>query len=98
VLETGTMIISTPHPFLSGDTTDEQVAPEYYEDALNKVEVINFCLQEFGRNAGESLLCETIKPDRRVWDVFFPGMTLFLLNRKGDSYRKKYGSVKWEND
>jgi hypothetical protein len=52
-------------------------------------------LNDFGANAGESILCEKL-PGRKVYDVFFPGQSLFLLNAEGKPMRKKYMSPTWK--
>jgi hypothetical protein len=48
---------------------------------------MNFDLNGFGTNAGEGILCKTL-PGRNVYDVFFPGQSLFLLNADGKPVRK----------
>jgi hypothetical protein len=55
----------------------------------------HFDLHEFGMNAGESILCETL-PGRKVFDAFFQGQSLFLLDPHGQSKMKKYASLTWE--
>jgi hypothetical protein len=55
----------------------------------------HFNLNDFGANAGESLLCESL-PGRKVYDVFFPRQSLFLMNAEGKPMRKKYMSPTWK--
>jgi hypothetical protein len=71
-----------------------KVDPAHHQDALHRV-LHNFDLNGLGTNAGESILCETI-PGRNVYDVFFPGQNLFLLNTDGKPMRKKYASMTWK--
>ena len=54
-----------------------------------------FNFKDYGTNAGERILCETL-PGRKVFDVFFPGQSLFLMNASGIPMRKKYLSTTWK--
>jgi hypothetical protein len=64
-----------------------------HHDALKHVSH-HFGLKEFGDNGGESILCEML-PGRKVFDTFFPGQSLFLLNADGKPLRNKYSTTKW---
>jgi hypothetical protein len=74
---------------------DVGVAEENHQDALKRV-MHHFNLNDFGDNAGESILCETL-PGRNVFDAFFHGQDLFLMNKEGKSQRKRYGRTVWES-
>jgi hypothetical protein len=73
---------------------DVKVDPTHHQDAVHRL-LHNFDLDGFGTNAGESILCETL-PGRNVFDVFFPGQSLFLLNADGKTMTKKYASMTWK--
>ncbi len=73
---------------------DVKVDPTHHQDAVHRL-LHNFDLDGFGTNAGESIICETL-PGRNVFDVFFPGQSLFLLNADGKTMRKKYASMTWK--
>jgi hypothetical protein len=66
-----------------------------HHDALKRV-LHHFTLTQFGDNAGESLLCETL-PGRNIFDAFLYGQDLFLMNKKGKAMRKRYGKTLWED-
>jgi hypothetical protein len=71
------------------------VAENNHHDALRRI-LHHFDLNAFGDNAGESILCETL-PGRNVFDAFFHGQDLFIMNKAGRSQRKRYGQSTWEN-
>jgi hypothetical protein len=73
---------------------DVSVKEADHHDALRRVSH-HFNLKQFGDNAGESILCETL-PGRNVFDAFFPLQSLFLLNAHGKPMRKKYSTTKWD--
>ena len=65
-----------------------------HPDALKRI-LHCFNLQDYGTNAGESILCETL-PGRKVFDAFFPGQSVFLMNVSGIPMRKKYLLTTWK--
>lgn len=65
-----------------------------HQDAMKWL-LHTFDLYEFGTNAGDNILCEML-PGRNVFNVFFPGQSLFLLNPNGKSMMKKYASLTWQ--
>jgi hypothetical protein len=73
---------------------DVNVETESHQDAMKRL-LHPFDLHESGMNAGESILCE-ILPGRKVFDAFFQGKNLFLLDPNGQSKMKKYASLTWE--
>jgi hypothetical protein len=73
---------------------DVNVETDNHQDAMKRL-LHHFDLHEFGMNAGESILCETL-PGRKVFDAFFQGQSLFLLDPHGQSKMKKYASLTWE--
>ena len=72
---------------------DVKVNDEDHQDAIKRV-LHHFDLKKFGGNCGENILCETL-PGRKVFDVFFLGQSLFMLNADGERMRKKYSETKW---
>jgi tetrahydromethanopterin S-methyltransferase subunit G len=74
---------------------DVGVEESGHQDAMKRV-VHHFGLEKFGANAGESILCETL-PGRNVFDAFFVGQHLFLLNSQGQLMFKEYSSMGGKN-
>jgi hypothetical protein len=73
---------------------DVNVDEANHGDALTRV-LHRFDLKDFGANAGESILCETL-PGQKVFDAFFPGQNLFLMNALGRPMRKEYSTQTWK--
>jgi hypothetical protein len=67
---------------------------DHHQDALTCV-LHRFDLNNFGANAGESILCETL-PGQKVFDAFFTRQSLFLMNALGKLMRKEYLSQTWK--
>jgi hypothetical protein len=88
------LLYRIPGKGASNHLIDVNVQIENHQDAMKRL-LHHFDLHEFGMNAGESILCETL-PGRKVFDAFFQGQSLFLLDPHGQSKMKKYASLTWE--
>jgi hypothetical protein len=88
------MLYSIPGKGSANHLMDVKVDPAHHQDALHRV-LHNFDLNGFRTNAGESILCERL-PGRNVYEVFFPGQSLFLLNADRKPMRTKYTSMTWK--
>jgi hypothetical protein len=88
------LLYRIPGKGASNHLIDVNVETENHQDAMKRL-LHHFNLHEFGMNAGESILCETL-PGRKVFDAFFQGQSLFLLDPNGQSKMKKYASLTWE--
>lgn len=55
-----------------------------------------FCLQKYGKNVAEGLLCETSTTRLgTIFDYFIKGQPLFCLSPEGVPMVKEYGSEDW---